>query len=128
MLRDALESIRRQSAVDAVARIVVSENGLNEESGKVCAEFPDLPIVYLLQNPPIPALLHLKAIWHQVESPLVAILHDDDWWAPGHLISRCPGIGRAMCGDLFGFLGELWAPKFCLAEPLLYFVLARCRR
>lgn len=87
MLREALESVRRQTALATITRIVVSENSLNEESRSVCAEFADLPIVYVQQRPPVVALLHIKAIWCLVESPLVAILHDDDWWAPGHLRS-----------------------------------------
>jgi glycosyltransferase involved in cell wall biosynthesis len=87
MLREALESVRRQTARAAIARIVVSENSLCEESRSVCAEFGDLPVVYLQQRPPLAPLLHLKAIWGLAESPLVAILHDDDWWAPGHLES-----------------------------------------
>jgi hypothetical protein len=87
MLRDALLSVRRQTARSAIARIVVSENSLSEGSKAVCGEFADLPVVYVQQRPPVPPLLHLKAIWGLVESPLVAILHDDDWWAPGHLAS-----------------------------------------
>lgn len=87
MLREALASIRRQTARDSIARIVVSENSLNDNSKDICAEFSDLPIYYVQQRPPVPPLQHLKVIWHLVETPLVAILHDDDWWAPDHLKS-----------------------------------------
>src|SRR5450631_3615593 len=81
MLREALESVRQQTAHTAIARIVVSENSMNEESGSICDEFSDLPVVYVRQRPPVAPLLHVKTIWSLVESPLVAILHDDDWWA-----------------------------------------------
>jgi glycosyltransferase involved in cell wall biosynthesis len=84
-LRVSLESVRRQTALAAITRIVVSENSTNDESRQVCAEFPDLPIVYVQQNPPVPSLLHLREIWHLGNTPLVAILHDDDWWAPEHI-------------------------------------------
>lgn len=83
LLRDALESVRRQSARAAIAEVIVSENCSNAESKSVCGEFADLPIVYLYQEPS--AFLHLKVILERVRSPLVAILHDDDWWECHHL-------------------------------------------
>jgi hypothetical protein len=84
-LREALESVRRQTARRAIAQVIVSENSTNGESRKVCGHFKDLPIVYVQQKPPVPAMLHMKVMWDLVQSPLVAILHDDDWWAPEHL-------------------------------------------
>ena len=92
MLRDALQSIREQTARDAIARVVVSENGPSGESEKVCTDFPDLPIFYVQQRPPVPVLLHVRAIWHLVETPLAAILHDDDWWMPTHLRSALDAL------------------------------------
>ena len=92
MLRDALLSIREQTARDAIARVVVSENGPSGESEKVCTDFPDLPIFYVQQRPPVPVLLHVRAIWHLVETPLAAILHDDDWWMPTHLRSALDAL------------------------------------
>jgi glycosyltransferase involved in cell wall biosynthesis len=84
-LREALESIQRQTARRAIAQVVVSENGSNDESKEVCARFNDLPITYVKQKPPVPAIQHLKVMWEMVRCPVVAILHDDDWWAPEHL-------------------------------------------
>jgi hypothetical protein len=83
--REALESVRRQTIRKAIARVVVSENGTNDDSRKVCAQFPDLPLLYVQRKPPVPHILHLKQIWNLVQTPLVATLHDDDWWAPEYL-------------------------------------------
>jgi hypothetical protein len=80
-----LESVRRQTALQEIGQVVVSENGLAGESEDVCRQFPDLPILYLQQRPPVPILFHLQAIWKHVQHPLVAFLHDDDWWAPEHV-------------------------------------------
>jgi hypothetical protein len=81
-LREALESVRRQTARRAIARVIVSENSTNGDSREVCSHFKDLPIVYVQQKPPVPAMLHMKVMWDLVQSPLAAILYDDDWWAP----------------------------------------------
>ncbi len=112
MLRDALESIRRQTARSALARIIVSENSTSDESEAVCREFPDLPLAYLKQRPPVPILMHLGAIWHLVESPLVAILHDDDWWAPGHLKSAIDVLqSNEHCAATYSSFLESYAPQ-----------------
>jgi hypothetical protein len=112
MLRDALESIRGQTARSAVARIIVSENSLNDESEAVCREFSDLPIKYVKQRPPVPILEHLGAIWHLVESPLVAILHDDDWWAPGHLESAIEVLqSNERCAATYSSFLESYRPQ-----------------
>ena len=55
-LRVALESVRAQSAVDRIGTAVVSENGGSRDSQKVCLEFPDLPILYLFQEPELDGL------------------------------------------------------------------------
>ena len=116
MLRDALQSIREQTARDCIARVVVSENGPTGQSKEVCADFPDLPIVYLQQRPPVPVLLHVKVIWHLVQTPLVAILHDDDWWMAAHLRSaldalesseRCVAVYSSFL-ESFGPHGTAW--------------------
>ena len=84
-LREAIESVRQQTALDRIGQVIVSENGGCRDSQAVCEEFPGLPICYLYQEPPVPVSLHLREIWPHVKSPLVAFLHDDDWWAPEHL-------------------------------------------
>jgi hypothetical protein len=101
MLREALKTVREQTARAAISKIVVSENSLSGDSESICTEFTDLPIVYVQQRPPVIPLLHPKAIWHLIDTPLLAILHDDDWWAPRHLESaldvlksneHCPAV------------------------------------
>jgi glycosyltransferase involved in cell wall biosynthesis len=84
-LREALESVRRQTARDRIAQVVVSENSANGDSEDLCRQFPDLPIDYVRQTPPVPALFHLTAVWPLIRHENVAFLHDDDWWAPEHL-------------------------------------------
>jgi hypothetical protein len=112
MLRDALESIREQTARDAVARVIVSENGLGGESEKVCADFPELPIHYVQQRPPVPVLLHIKVIWHLVETPLVAILHDDDWWTATHLRSALDALeSNERCVAVYSSFLECFGPR-----------------
>lgn len=111
MLREALESVRRQTARAAISKIVVSENSLSEESKSVCAEFTDLPIVYVQQRSPLIPLLHLKAIWHLIETPLVAILHDDDWWAPRHLESALDALkSNQQCVAVYSSFFESYGP------------------
>jgi hypothetical protein len=116
MLRDALRSIREQTARDSIARVLVSENSPNGQSEQVCAEFSDLPILYLQQRPPVPVLLHVKVMWPYVETPLAAILHDDDWWMPMHLRSaldalesdqRCVAVYSSFL-ESFGPHGTAW--------------------
>src|SRR5215467_4744882 len=121
-LRDALDSVRSQSAREAIGQVIVSENCLNRESEQVCDEFKELPLVYIKQRPPVPALLHLQAIWPHVRYPVVACLHDDDWWAPDHLqnalaaLAAVPGCAGTFSnyfetserGGLFQFPTRLW--------------------
>jgi hypothetical protein len=85
MLREALESVRRQTARQAIQQVVVSENCTANDSKTICDEFRDLPITYVQQKPPVSELNHLKQIWGLVRCPRVAFLHDDDWWLPEHL-------------------------------------------
>ena len=112
MLREALESVRQQTLQSAINRIVVSENSLTEDSRSVCAEFGDLPVLYVQQRPPVPALLHLKAIWGLIESPLVAILHDDDWWAPDHLKAALDVLNsHEQCVAVYSSFLESFGPR-----------------
>ena len=111
MLRDALESIREQTAREAIARVIVSENGPGGESEKVCADFPELPILYVQQRPPVPVLLHIKVLWHLVQTPLAAILHDDDWWMATHLRSALDALaGNERCVAAYSSFLESFGP------------------
>ncbi len=86
MLRIALESVLRQTALSNVIELIVIENLGNRQSEKVCLEFPELPIKYYFRNPPIPpGYLSFKDALSHTNCELIAILFDDDWWIDYHL-------------------------------------------
>src|SRR5258708_7538188 len=85
-LRNALRSVSRQTAISRLAEVLVSENGGNEASRAVCAEFPELPIRYLFRTPTTTAMEHGRYLLGALpQHDLTAILHDDDWWTTHHL-------------------------------------------
>src|SRR5580704_5194067 len=117
MLGDALISVRRQTRREAIGQVIVSENGLTDGSRGVCKEFSDLPVQYVKQEPPVSSLMHLKAIWHHVEGPYVAILHDDDWWMPDHLENALNALdGQSECVATFSNFLDSRGPKL-VATP-----------
>jgi hypothetical protein len=87
LLRTALSSIAAQTAADSITRVIVSENAGDKSSGDVTREFADqIPVEYVLRDPPLPALSHALALVEALpDDGFVAILHDDDWWMPEHL-------------------------------------------
>lgn len=88
-LRTALQSIAAQTGRDRILEVRVMENGGDRTSEKVCAEFAGrLPIVYVYRDPPMDIVSHGKVIAEDTyPGRYIAILHDDDWWAPEHLAS-----------------------------------------
>jgi len=85
LLRTALESVRQQTALNKVVRVIVSENAGDRASESVCAEFPSLPITYIFRTPSNP-LEHAQFLMREcLHGELNAFLHDDDWWTPNHL-------------------------------------------
>ena len=89
MLRTALRSIAAQTALSAVGEVVVIENLSNRESGRVCQEFPQLPISYVFRDPPLPpgSVAASRDALGRIHSERMAILFDDDWWMEQHLES-----------------------------------------
>ncbi len=87
MLRDALNSVYAQTKPVLIEKVIVSENGGNRNSGKVCESFSKLPIEYIFQDPQLPVGDHLLSLQSRVTTPLTALLHDDDWWLPDHVES-----------------------------------------
>jgi len=81
----ALESVARQTAVDRIGEIIVVENGSDRGSEKVCQKFPSLPIKYIFRNPMVPLSKLTVTLLSESSLPLVAMLHDDDWWLDFHL-------------------------------------------
>lgn len=93
MLRTALQSVANQTARERIERIIVSENGGDRASEAVCAEFPGLPITYLFRSTPTTPLEHGELLMEALPvGELTAILHDDDWWGPGHLASAIEAL------------------------------------
>ncbi len=86
-LRTALESIAAQSAAARITHVLVSENAGDPASRAVATEFTGrLPIDYVLREPILPALSHASVLTDALPPDgFIAILHDDDWWAPQHL-------------------------------------------
>jgi glycosyltransferase involved in cell wall biosynthesis len=86
MLRTALRSVERQTARDRIRVVVVSENMGDERSRLVCAEFPGLPIRFVRREPPLRPIDHATVLFSEEHGAAYsAVLHDDDWWRPGHL-------------------------------------------
>jgi hypothetical protein len=86
MLRTALRSVAEQTAVEKIARVIVSENGGARDSESVCAEFSALPIQYLFRSPALTPLEHGRLLLQSAPgTDYTAVLHDDDWWTPHHL-------------------------------------------
>jgi hypothetical protein len=86
-LRRALASVSRQEARDAITEVIVIENGGNEASRDVCTEFHDLPVHWLLNDPPLPMTAWANRVFGspRADSEFFALLCDDDWWEPQHL-------------------------------------------
>ncbi|MEB3167508.1 MAG: glycosyltransferase family A protein [Synechococcaceae cyanobacterium] len=94
-LRQALQSIRDQTALASIAKVIVSENGADERSRAICESgFPDLPIQYKYQDPVLPVDKHFASHRADVETAYVAILHDDDWWLPTHVENALAELGQ----------------------------------
>jgi len=95
MLRTALRSVAAQSALVAVAEIVVIENLGNRESESVCREFPNLPIRYIFRDPPMPPGYEaLRDALSRVNCQWLALLFDDDWWMERHLEHAIESLTR----------------------------------
>lgn len=84
-LRCALESVRRQRALDRVEEILIAENLGDERSEAVCREFPDLPIRYVRHEPRLTAVQNYEYVIRESRAPIIAYLCDDDWWASSHV-------------------------------------------
>lgn len=84
-LKTTLESIKRQTAVQSIDKIIVSENSEDDRSKLICEAFPSLNIKYIQQTPELSGIDHFTWIINQSSSDYTAMLHDDDWWYPTHL-------------------------------------------
>lgn len=86
MLRTALDSINRQSALRSVKNVIVIENLSDRRSEETCKLFPSLPLQYVFRDPPLPVGYEsCKDACDRIQTELFAFLFDDDWWMPEHL-------------------------------------------
>ncbi len=92
-LRTALQSVVDQTARARIREVRVSENGADERSRALCAEFADrLPIRFIMRTPSA-TIEHFRLLLSEpCESAYVAMLHDDDWWLPSHLADSFAAI------------------------------------
>ncbi len=94
LLRTALVSLAAQTAIGAITRVIVSENSGGRHSEALCREFSaSLPIEYRAQTRQLSPIDHLVSLKAPPDG-FVAILHDDDWWAPGHLAASLDRMAR----------------------------------
>ena len=84
-LKTALQSVARQTAVNQIEEILVSENLKNRESERVCNHFKALPIKYIYQDPTLSKVQHFNFLYTQASADFIAVLCDDDWWGPSHI-------------------------------------------
>jgi len=91
-LRTALESIKRQTALNSIEKVIVSENGFTETSRLVCNDFRELNITYIKQPKPLEYIDHMYWLMDQPTTKYAAMLHDDDWWYPTHIESALKAL------------------------------------
>jgi glycosyltransferase involved in cell wall biosynthesis len=84
-LKTVLSSIKNQTALSHVDRILVSENSDDDRSKFICDGFPELNIEYIQQPVEMVGIDHLIWIVNQSKSKYTAMIHDDDWWYSTHL-------------------------------------------
>src|SRR5258708_34849094 len=85
-LPDLLTSIEKQTALSRIVEVIVSEDGGNHRLESITSRFKNLPIRYVAREAPLGFLGHHQVLLcKEAQTPLTALLHDDDWWAPEHL-------------------------------------------
>jgi glycosyltransferase involved in cell wall biosynthesis len=112
LLRIALQSISLQTAKHLINRVIVSENGLDKASEKVCDEFAGLPIQYVYQQEQLPVKKHMQWIMSQEQHDYVALLCDDDWWDIHHLAMAAEALDEnKTCVAYFSDFAYVEAPN-----------------
>lgn len=97
LLKTALTSVSKQSAKAAIREVVVFENGLDRNSEAVCKGFGDLPITYIFRDVPlepgsVESVVSAEEWLGSLDTTYIALLFDDDWWAPNHLERAMEGF------------------------------------
>lgn len=125
LLEVSLRAISRQTARSRIESVVVSENLGNRASEAVCQMFPELPITYLLQNPQLPVMEHVRRLMEAVDTEYTAFVCDDDLWSPGHLQNavdalECHPGASAHCSACVQASSELSPHTGILGAALLW--------
>jgi hypothetical protein len=81
------------------------------DSEEICKEFPNLPVQYIRQDPPIPALHHFNCLARLVNTDYIATLHDDDWWLPRHLECAIEALEKTAAVASFSNFLESYSPQ-----------------
>lgn len=111
-LRTALESVFVQD-VSIIKRVVVSDNSDNNESKAVVEEFRSSLVRYEKTTHPIfDPIERARQCYGFADAEYFALLHDDDWWHPGHLRQSVEQLERVPDALLSGssFLRWKWSP------------------
>jgi glycosyltransferase involved in cell wall biosynthesis len=74
--------------------VVVSNNGNPEDTRRLQSTVADARVRWVEQNRDFGPLENLVAGLRLARGNYVAILHDDDWWAPGFLATLVPPLER----------------------------------
>jgi hypothetical protein len=129
MLEVTLRSIARQTALDQIKEVIVSENLSDRRSGDVCAMFPELPIRYVLRDPEL-GRLHFETLFSEATAEFAAFVCDDDLWFPGHLESALRALdahpeAAAHFSAFVTAKSELSADSWFWCAPLLWLAAGR---
>jgi hypothetical protein len=118
-LRTALRSVRLQTGRSRIREVFISDNGA-EKISAVLKEFQDLPIRYVEAPYDTDFCTHMRLALPQINTPLLAMLHDDDWWHPGHVESSLQALDAAPDAACV-LSANLWVASETSTAPPLYF-------
>jgi glycosyltransferase involved in cell wall biosynthesis len=88
LLRQAIASALAQTYDDLV--VLVGDNGGSPLNEGVVRSFDDPRVVYVRNADGVSAQRNWLGLIARAETPLVASLHDDDWWEPSYLERTVP--------------------------------------
>ncbi len=130
-LETALKSVSRQTVVDEIEEVIVSENGECRDSEAICAKFPNLPIRYIFRDPQIDSVKHFQSLYLAAKAPFVSLLCDDDWWGTTHLhmagqaLVNCSSASSWFSGFMY-ITSEEELSSISIWRPAAFWIAAGC--
>lgn len=110
-LRQAIASVLKQGD-HLLQKVVVSDNSDNDLSAAVVAEFDHPSLHYERKNPVVhDHVERIQQLYALAEGEFCAILHDDDWWHPGHLCQMVGLLRQYPQAMLAGATHLYWRPE-----------------